>query len=125
MLRHTTEGSLPLAVGASPPRGTKRAGGDCMGNEMDNTSVTRNARSVRIFSRRIRSHTRAAQEGWHIGAILLGLLAAVLFILGGAEYYGFIGAAIVGAWTVGEFMVFGFVSAAGAVAVEIIAWRRR
>ncbi len=60
---------------------------------------------------------------YRAGAILLAFLATALFILAVGVYYGYISSATVASLTDGELGVFGFISGAGAVALELIGRR--
>jgi TM2 domain-containing membrane protein YozV len=71
-----------------------------------------------------RKNVRAAMSGWRLGAIFLGLLATALVVLGIAEYYGYIGASLIGTWTYGELIILGIVAAIGAVACEVASKER-
>lgn len=77
------------------------------------------------FLRPIRANRRAAGMGWGILAILLGALAAALFVLGVGVFYGYIPTSLVGNLTATELGVFGVLSIVGAGAVYIVSEKER
>jgi hypothetical protein len=68
----------------------------------------------------LRDNVRAMLNIYRIGAIFLALLATALFILAVGVYYDYISSALVANLTDGELGVFGFISGAAAVAVELV-----
>jgi hypothetical protein len=82
-------------------------------------------RGLRHVGRSLRANLRAEISIWSIGAIFLGLLATVLFILAVGVYYAYFPSSLVANLTDGELGVLGFVAAAAAVACEVVARRRR
>jgi predicted MFS family arabinose efflux permease len=63
---------------------------------------------------------RSAYRAW---AVVLGVLATVLFALAVAVYYGYIPTSFVNNFTSTELGFFGVLAAIGAVGVEIMGYR--